>query len=124
MIHPGNTFSPTDLTTLIDQGYCIGYDIDGNPQANMACHPETGWIVRSFWSGWSLWHPSLHRTSERVVNRHDHDMSQLLYITIDMAAVNHIFLRDWNMRFGADRLATLRSLAAAGNNETISRENV
>jgi hypothetical protein len=68
MIHSENTFSTSSIALLSAAGYCIGYNIDGKPERAMAVHPGTGMIVRKFWGGASIWHPSTRRRDERVSN--------------------------------------------------------
>jgi len=65
-IHSDHTFTPADAALLSENGFCVGYNIDAEPDRAMAVHPTTGMIVRKFWSGCSIWHPSLKRTSESV----------------------------------------------------------
>ncbi len=123
MINPENTFSTADTAALIERGYCVGYDLDGNPERAMACHPTTGFIVRSFWSGFSLWHPALNRQAEMVFHRRNTDMATGLKCEGELK--RHNVYSSWrNRSSNYERLANLRNLAAAGNNETISLENV
>lgn len=122
MIHSENTFSPADAAVLSDHGYCVGYDLDGNPERAMACHPKTGFIVRSFWSGCSIWHPGLNRMSEKVFNSHV-NMETVLNSASDLKRINAY--SDWrNRSSNYERLANLRNLAAAGKSEDISLKNV
>ncbi len=123
MIFPKNSFSTADTTALINRGYCVGYDLDGNPEPAMACHPETGMIVRTFWSGFSLWHPGLNRTAEMVFHRRNTDMATGLKCEGELK--RHNVYSSWrNRSSNYERLANLRSLAAAGKSDVISRENV
>jgi len=106
-LHPDHTFSPTDATLLTEHGYCIGYDIDGNPDRAMAVHPETGLIIRNFWSGCSIWHPSEKRTKEKV----GPNMVTILNHTAELQ--RSAKYSKWHARAcNWDALATLRSLTA------------
>ena len=105
MIHSDHTFSPADTEILSEQGYCIGYDIDGNPERAMAAHPETGMIVRSFWGGCSIWHPALSRMTEKVGS----DMATVLAHASKFKCSNHY--RDFLKRPASwTRLANLRNI--------------
>ena len=111
MINPNHTFSAADAAVLSEAGYCIGYDIDGSPVRAMAAHPTTGFIVRSFWNGCSLWHPGLSRMTEKVGS----DMAKVLTHTVEIS--RHPKYTTWmNGSKNFTRLANLRTLALTGNN--------
>jgi len=105
-LHPDHTFSPTDATLLTEHGYCIGYDIDGNPERAMAVHPETGIIIRKFWGGCSIWHPSEKRTKEKTGSK----MATILDHTAVLQRSDKY--SKWHTRSSNfEALATLRTLA-------------
>jgi len=112
MIHPTHTFSPTDTALLSTAGYCIGYNLDGTPERAMAVHPKTGFIVRSFWNGCSIWHPSANRTSEKVGS----DMATILGYTSDLKSCNQY--SHWH-RYPDHRrkLANLKGMMRSENNQ-------
>ena len=111
MIHSETSFSTADAAVLSEEGYCVGYDLDGNPEPAMACHPATGFIVRRFWSGYSIWHPALNRTSEKVFNSHT-EIETVLASESDLKRIN--MYSSWrNRSSNYERLATLRKLAAS-----------
>jgi hypothetical protein len=104
--HPDHTFTPADTVTLSDHGYCIGYDLDGNPERAMAVHPETGMIVRNFWSGCSIWHPSTKRTTEKVGS----DLTTVLGHTSKIKSSSQWL--NWMGTASRARLANLREIAS------------
>ena len=105
--HPAHTFSNTDALLLAEHGYCIGYDIDGNSAPAMAVHPETGIIIRNFWSGCSIWHPSEKRTKEKVGS----NMVSILNYTSEVQRSDKY--SKWHTRSSNfEALANLRSLVA------------
>jgi hypothetical protein len=108
--HPTHTFSATDALLLAEHGYCIGYDIDGNSAPAMAVHPETGMIIRNFWSGCSIWHPSEKRTKEKVGS----NMVSILSYAPQFERSDKY--SKWHTRSGnLQVLATLRNLTAESN---------
>ena len=114
--HPDHTFSPADAALLMNAGYCVGYDLDGKPERAMAVHPETGMIIRTFFNGCSIWHPSLNRTDEKVGT----SMERILSRSGDLKRINSYSV--WRNRSSCwRRLAPLREIAAAGKSEKSSR---
>ena len=111
MINPKNSFSTADTAALTARGYCVGYNLDGNPEPAMACHPVTGFVVRTFWSGFSLWHPSLNRTAEVLFHRRSTDMATALKSEAEMKRAN-VYSSWRNRSSNYERLAALRELSS------------
>ena len=105
IFHPDHTFTPADTAILSEHGYFIGFDLDGNPERAMAVHPETGMIVRSFWSGYSIWHPATRRTSEKIGS----DMATVLAHASKLKDSSQWL--NWMGKTSQVRLAALRNLA-------------
>ena len=108
-VHPNTAFGPTDTAILTKYGYCVGYDLDGNPEPAMAVHPVTGMIIRTFFNGCSIWHPAINRMGERV----SHGVCALERVLGHEGYIKRInAYSSWrNRSSNYERLANLRKIA-------------